>query len=344
MSDVSFRNWDIWINKRYFDKNEIIGGFFECILMPSLMVSQTVEFLTNGLQISLDKAVETQNASPNTIAAQMTSIDGKLCLKMSGTVDTSKSIETTLASVLESLDAISICVDIALACNQIHFVRNNEHVFSASRRPIGRGMSFEVEERVQAHIKLQKDYLYYKNTDKALRVGIKHYLTGMSLLGLEDQLSGLTDAAFMQFFQGCEAICDSGNSGVKGTCRFIAGLCCPDARSLQIIAHQIYQVRNRYYGHGDTAHNLLAIEDYDIAVQVTKQILVVRYLCKRLIDLQCPSGENLIRETGFYPWEIWDGFRGTIDELSTSFRVPYPGRDARVFDANGKEIEKYRIK
>ncbi len=32
-------------------------------------------------------------------------------------------------------------------------------------------------------------------------------MTGMQLLSMEDQITGLIDAAFMQFYQGCEALC-----------------------------------------------------------------------------------------------------------------------------------------
>lgn len=344
MGDISYRNWDIWVNKRVFDTGGVCGGFFECILLPSLMVSQTVEFLTNGIQIYINKAIQTQTAPPNIIASEMTSIDGKLCLKMSGSIDTGKSIEETIASVLETLDALSICVDIALVCNQIHFVAGQgEHIFSANRRPIARGMSFEVEERCVAKVKLLNDLTYYKEADNALRVGIKHYLAGMSLMGLEDQVSGLTDAAFMQFFQGCEAVCKSGNTGLRGTCKYIANLSCNDSRELQIIAHHIYQVRNHYFGHGDVIHNKKAIDDYITAMQATKQLLVVRYLCKRLIDAKSPSGNNLIRETGFYPWQSWEGYRGSVEELSSNFKAEYEGRVAKVYDTTGKVIEKFQI-
>ena len=39
----------------------------------------------------------------------------------------------------------------------------------------------------------------------------------MTLLDLENLLSGLTDAAFMQFFQGCEALSNA-TEETKGFC------------------------------------------------------------------------------------------------------------------------------
>lgn len=78
-------------------------------------------------------------------------------------------------------------------------------------------MAFEINERYTAQQKLLAALNYCKPATPELKVAIQHYLTGMTLLGLEDQLPGLTDAAFMQFFQGCEALSNA-TEETKGFC------------------------------------------------------------------------------------------------------------------------------
>lgn len=54
MSAVSNRKWEYWINKSFFDKEFSDSGCFECILVPTLMTPQTVEFLSENFQIELN--------------------------------------------------------------------------------------------------------------------------------------------------------------------------------------------------------------------------------------------------------------------------------------------------
>ena len=345
MSDVSNRSWDYWINKAFFESENKYMGKYECILIPSLMAQQTVEFLENGYQIGIKKIIKTQPVEYVDPSQYASMIDSAFCLKVRDYLDTTESVETIVSDILATLEALSICVDFSIKCNEVRFIADSEgHIFSASRRPLSRGMAFEVEERGAADEKLMTDFSALLNPSTSQKVAIKHYLTGMTLLGLEDQLSGLTDAAFMQFFQGIEAICEIGR-GKKAddVLRAIARMGSNDSRDLQIIAHQAYQVRHLYFGHGDIKRNLRAIDDYEEAMQVTKQVLVARYLCKRLIDIQSGSHTGLIREMGFYPNGHSESFNGDVALLNDSFKVNYPGRNVTIFDENGKEIEKYMI-
>ena len=84
--------------------------------------------------------------------------------------------------------------------------------------------------------------------------------------------------------------------------------------------------------------NFNAINDCGLAYQLTKQLLVIRYLCKRLIDINAPSGQTLIREMRFYPQYGSEMFHGTLEELSSTFRVDYPGRKAKVYGSDGKQV------
>lgn len=344
MGDVSFRNWDIWVNNIYVHNSAAdVSGHYECYLLPTLMVEQTVEFLSGRFQISTDNIsrvlcypLENVQKAPQTNAP--------LHIDIQGTISLSQNIEGYIRDVLNELEAISICVDSPLVCTSIKFITNyGTQLFFANRRPFGRGMAFEVEEREIAQKKLVSDFSFYKTAAPNIQVAYRHYLTGMTLLGLEDQVSGLIDAAYIQFCQGCEAVCKtSGN--LNEVCRWIALKVPDDSRDLQIIAHHVWQVRNKYYGHGDVDHNLKAITDPLAAYQATKQILVARYLCKRLIDMEVPSHQSLIREMRIYPSVSSEMYCGTVEELSTSFRVDYYGRTAKIYNPVGKEIDKHHIK
>lgn len=343
MSAVSNRKWEYWIKKSYFESDYCDNGIFECIVIPTMMASQTVEFVTENFNMFLDGIVASRQTERKSIEINMTSDEGCLCIKIRGFLHTKSNLHEVINTILKKIDAISICVDYTLECNRIDFISDYRgKVLSASRQSIGRGLAFEVEERQLAKNKINTDIEFYENASPELEVGIQHYLTGMTLLGLEDQLSGLTDAAFMQFFQGCEAI--SGSDGkTEGICRHIASHGFSDSETLQIIAHHIYQVRNKYFGHGDIKHNIKAIKDYETAYKITKQVLVVRYLCKRLIDMDAPSGKCLIREMRFYSDTGSEEFRGTVEELKDAFYAEYPGRTAKIYDGTGKKIKEYQI-
>ena len=159
-----------------------------------------------------------------------------------------------------------------------------EKMFIANRLRIGRGMAFEIEERGASSTKLKADFYYYKNlTRNELLAATRHYLTGLRLLSLEDEVSGLIDAAFMQFYQASEILCMDDEGRLENSKMYIARLNLPESRELQIITHQVWRVRNKYFGHGDTRYNILANTDIESAVKVAKQVYVARYLCKKLI-------------------------------------------------------------
>jgi len=175
-------------------------------------------------------------------------------------------------------------------------------------------------------------------------VGEKHYLAGLSLMGLEDQVEGLIDAAFMQFYQSCEILCRDARGGLENSKKYIASLQLSDSRELQIIAHQIWRVRNKYFGHGDLQYNILSNTNLVNASKVANQVLVARYLCKRLIDYYSTSQKTLIRETMLFIKHSLGNFIGNVFQLENSFRVDFDNRDVKIYDRYGVEIEIYTIK
>lgn len=340
MSSIAYRDWNIWINKFYFDSGEEYSGFYECVLLPTLMTQQTIEYLAENYDIYMDNIVHVSKPSLNIITKCIHTQEGNLCLRIYGNLNTKNSIENIIHNIIKKIDAISLCVDASLICNEIRFnCFYNGQIFITNRKPMGRSMAFEIEERSSASIKLKEDLSYYSTlSDDNQKVGAKHYLTGLTLLGLEDQVTGLIDAAFMQFYQGCEALCRDPKGNLDGSKKYIASLNLSDNQEIQIIAHQVWKVRHKYFGHGDVKYNLLANMNADNATRVAKQVLVVRYLCRRLLDSKVPSNQHLIREMHLFTNKFDSDFRGTISELENEFRVDFDIRDIKIYDANGKYI------
>jgi len=344
MSSLSYRSWDIWVNTSFFSEGRSFDGYFECTILGTLMVPQTIEFLAERYEIQ-HRTFRDIASPPSEIIKQTTiTEEGNMCIRLYEPLDTSLPLSDTIKGIQNFIESVSLAVDSPLTCPKIRFISSHHgKLLVANRQPIGRGISFEIEERGVAANKIQNDLLYYQEqTDNHLVVGRRHYLTGMQLLSLEDQITGLIDAAFMQFYQGCEALCRDPRGSIAGSKKYIASTGVTDSRELQIIAHQIWRVRNKYFGHGDVGYNLHSNLSKEYAESVAKQVLVARYLCRRLIDLNSPSGTHLTREMGFYFGSYSGNFTGIIAQLENSFRVNFDGRKSDVYDS-GNVVEQYTI-
>jgi len=346
MSVLSYRTWDTWINTRHFTSNVVHRGYYECTIIQSLMAHQTVEFLAEKFEIRDGNFVSIQIGPPASVQQSITSGDGFLCIKLYDELDTNDELEKEIERVISFIETISLCVDFSLSCSKLRFI-SHQHgkLMVANRRPIGRGVGFEVGDRGKAGQKLNDDFDYFlDNSESSFVVGRRHYLAGMQLLALEDMVSGLLDAAFMQFYQGCEVLCQDPRGNLEESKKYIATLQTNDVRELQIIAHQVWRVRNKYFGHGDVSRNLFANRNFGSIEEVAKQVMVVRYLCRRLIDANSPSGSQLVREMGFYFNNYSGLFNGTINELENNFKVPFDRRSSKIYDSNGDHVDDYEIR
>lgn len=345
MSSLSYRSWDIWTNTSFFNEGEIFDGYFECTILSTLMVPQTIEFLAERYEIQNRRLRNIASPPPAIIKQTTITEEGNLCIRLYESLDTSLPFSDTIKNIQDFIESVSLAVDSPLTCHKIRFI-SSQHgkLLVANRRPIGRGIGFEVEERGVAANKMQNDLLYYQDqTDDHRVVGRRHYLSGMQLLSLEDQITGLIDAAFMQFYQGCEALCRDPRGSIAGSKKYIASTGVTDSRELQIIAHQVWRVRNKYFGHGDVGYNLHSNLSKAHGESVAKQVLVARYLCRRLIDLNSPSGSYLTREMGFYFGTYSGNFTGEIAQLESRFRVNFDGRTSDVYDSHGNIVDQYTI-
>jgi hypothetical protein len=242
--------------------------------------------------------------------------------------------------------ALGRCVDFPLTCNNIEFEippgqANTGKVFVAVRAPLGRGLGFEVEERGAAATNLKNHSGAYRTiTDPVVTRAADHYLTGLTLLGLEDSFSGLLDAAFMQFYQGCETLLlqaqrETVNDANK---RIAANPLVSNPMDLQVIVAHVWKARHNYFGHRSGT----TLQTSDEVFQVAKQVLVARWLCRLMIDLQIGPTTFLCREMRFYHRDTSEGYMGTLAELETTFRLPgVTGERIQVFDQTGSVVYVY---
>lgn len=343
MSTLAYRTWHLWLNTGFFSEGKTFAGYFECVVIDSLMVNQSVEFLADCQNIINRQLVEVAPTPTEFLRQIITTNEGERCVRLYESLDTSTNLDQTIEKIRRFIESLALAVDAPLSCYSIRFISDHHgKILQANRRPIGRGFAFEVDERGAARLKLRQDLAFYQDdSDPHNAVGRRHYMTGMQLLALEDQVSGLIDAAYMQFYQGCEALCRDPEGGLKRSKIIIAKNASVDSKELQIVAHQVWCVRHKYFGHGDVSRNLYANQNKEQAAAVARQVLVARYLCRRLLDFSAPSRTTLSREMGIFFTAYSGNFVGQVDQLLNGFKVPFDKTKCEVFDAAGNLSETF---
>lgn len=350
MSSLNYREWDVLVNERLKVRGGICNGYYICFVPAFTMAQQTIGFLNEAYELQTLQPLPLDVLIPPLMGGfQPESQQSSLPLRIYGEFDLAKDARKQIDSISLYLDALSMCVDFPLRMQAIQFIDCNQGlVFQASRRTFGRAVGFEVDERGGAAGKIANDFdrfqAHLKNQDPRLRVAIRHYLTGMTLLALEDQVPGLIDAAYMQFYQGIESFlgtryCDEAK-------KIIARSKVLDSRAAQIVCHQVFNVRHKYFGHGDEP-NFHDISDRgsEDAVRLAKQSLVARWLCRVLMDSESESRQPFLREMRIYGAQGSDGFRGTQEELESCFWIDFGQakevgkHKCKLYDATGREIE-----
>lgn len=353
MSVISFREWEVWQNNTYFTSPGVVAGQFVLSITPSLMAKQTVEFIFEQIERIRQGAASPQapaDAYLSPLAFQhSTGPDGVLSLYKVAPLDTEAPIPPVLRTLLDELRALSLCLDFPLTCTRIEYEvppgeASSGKVFVAMRKPLVRALAFEVDERAAAAQILRQHFADYSAAGgTSVQIASNHYITGMTLLGLEDQYPGLLDAAFMQFYQGCETLLlgaprervDDAKKRVAVDPRI------PKSRDLQIVIAQVWKVRHRFFGHRGTAVPQVEGEVYQIA----KQVLVARWLCRRLIDVYSGIADVFCREMRFYHAGQSEEFRGTVAELEGAFVIPgAAGEKVKIFHAPPRVTEEYVLK
>lgn len=344
MSVIGYREWQIWANLDLFNSATDIRGVVYLKITPSLMVENTVGFIYEKIEQIRQGVPQFENEKlKKYFDLSYITPTSEIVIQKSTIISPDiELIQPLINETLEELEAISLCLDFPLTCNEIRFVIPavqplHGELFIASRKSIGRGMAFELEERGSALNRLQNDFEKFVNFNPTQRVAARHYLNGLTILGLEDQFSGLIDAAFMQFYQACEVLC-GGNFKLKDVKIYIANHYSSEYRTLQLITHHVWQIRHNYFGHGNVENNIANLENPDQTFNIAKQVLVARWLCKRLLDLNTHS-HPLSREMRLYNKLGSVYFSGSIELLKSDFYTGYDFKNAPVLDSSGTQIE-----
>ena len=322
MSVIGFREWEIWQNSTYFSTSATLHGQYSFSITPSLMAQQTIDFLYEQVEQVRLGQLSTGTAASAYLSPLMHH-DGTMTIHKVSTFSTSSNIGQKIATLLEELRALSLYLDFSLTCNSIEYSIPPGHVdsgkvFWAARRSMIRGLAFEVGERSAASENLCVHFDDYNDQTKTdVQIAAEHYNNGMTLLGLEDRFTGLLDAAFMQFYQGCEAMCGY-NHKVTAARKFLASnMGASNSKDISKVLEHVWKVRNKYFAHRGQVALLNANDVY----QVAKQVLVARWLCRRLIDARIGTA-GLCREMRLYHGGSSEEFRGDVQELDTTFKIP----------------------
>jgi len=186
-----------------------------------------------------------------------------------------------------------------------------------SRLPFARGVAFEIEERGAVMNSLASGD--FNLTDKA-RLAQQHYSTGMSLLAGEDSVSGLVDAAFVQFYLATEALLESHvkEDALRAGPQLFGSEFDDNLR--KIVSH-VYLARHRFFGHAHPKY-LKGLLDTDTAFDIAKQTLVARWCARRLMELELKR-PLVKREMRLYPGPQQSvAFYGDAGSLCAEFALP----------------------
>lgn len=347
MSAIGFRNWEIWQNWDYFKIGRPVQGHFMLYVSNFLMAEQTVGFVRElsdrwrqqgkALSDGAGGFFDFSNYYPPSQQGDL------LVISKFESWDTSSDIQGKIDQLLQELQALSMCLDYPLACVRIEYwllpgQAETGKILQAVRRPIVRGVAFEVDERGAAERKIEQDFQKYGDqSDSDLQITIGHYLTGMTLLSLEDSYSGLIDAAFMQFYQACEVLAGR-NWKLAQVKQWLADNSPANDQALQVTVDHVWYVRHNFFGHAGQNWRTSSYSVYQIA----KQVLVARWLARRLIEARVGSSDVLCREVRLYDGARSDEFRGTLQELETSFKIRPSGQSIDVYLA-GQPRSKYLV-
>lgn len=349
MSVISFREWKIWTNLEFFGEISEVFGVAYLKITPSLMAEQTIGFIyekIESIRHGRTLQYEDQKLKSYFDLTWVTPTNELVIQKSSSIFTRNESVRIFIDEILNELESLSLCLDFPLTCDEINFVipptsSAQGIAFQANRKSIGRAMAFEVDERDSASNRLNNNFSSFLILNHIQKVALRHYLNGLTLLGLEDQYTGLIDAAFMQFYQACEVLCGE-NFKLVEVKKYIANQYPAESKNLQLIAHHVWQIRHNFYGHGNVKNNITNLVSADDTFNAAKQVIVARWLCKRLLDLST-NANPLIREMRLYHKHTSVGFSGRFEELISDFYNGYDYKNAPVLDGSGNILETVKL-
>lgn len=321
MSTFSARNLEIWKSSLGKELTPL-DGVFAIEVKPSLMVSQSIQYLkelsnSSAQNLLLKRFINgmkwwDQNRHQNIIFWHYNFKNKQ------------EFGDFTPEVIIEELEQLELNLDISLFWNQItylgEFGRGPEKpLIQIVRNNLIRAMAFEVEERGKVTKALNENPI--KLSIKA-KIALSHYKTGMALLTEEDKLPGLIDGAFMQFYQAIEVLTEEHSNKNDKAIKKGESLYGKDFPS-EVLRH-IFKARNIYFAHSKSSNAEIkkAQKNLNTAFDIAKQVLVVRWCAKKLLSIE--TGVDLvIREMRLYPslkQSIY--FSGRLEELKGDFALP----------------------
>jgi hypothetical protein len=319
MSSFPSRTVEIWKSSQA-EAISPINGAFSFEVLQTAMVPQTLQFLAECAAAPSVGIGEIASAFLQGIRYVDPRKPGLLFWRAFQNSGELFSFDPEVLS--EAIRQLEIHTDINLTFGRVTYLADVGRgpelpLWILSRLPIVRGVAFEIEERGAAKASLGSGDVQL--SDKS-RVAQQHYSTGMSLLAGEDSVSGLVDAAFMQFYLATEAILErhEKTEALQAGSRLLGGEF--DENLRKIVSH-VYIARHRFFGHAHPKY-LKGLLDTDAAFDIAKQTLVARWCARRLLELELKR--SLVkREMRLYAGPQQSvAFYGNASSLQFEFALP----------------------
>ncbi len=319
MSSLPLRPLQVWLSSAAKTINRPIRGVFRIEVMPALMVEQTLQFLH---QHSNSTAGVVQSMLPF-IEGSRYWHDNDSALFYEASFDCAETLFSyDVRTIYDLVRELELHTDVNFTIVKIVFLADvgtgpNLPLLVAEREAISRGIGFEIEERGMVANSLSNGELNW--TDRA-KTAQQYYSTGIGLLALEDQISGLIDAAYMQFYLATEAILEAyvdGKAIEKGTRMYGSRF----NENIQAAVKRVFLVRNNYFGHAGKVRRSGQLSN-DAMFAIAKQTLVARWCARALIELEV-AADIVHREMRLYPGHGQSfAFYGDANQLDAEFALP----------------------
>ena len=111
MSSLSYRSWDIWVNTSFFNDAQVFDGYFECTILATLMVPQTIQFIAEHYEIRNRTFDQIALPPPQIIKESVTTEEGNFCIKLYESLDTSEPPSDKIKSIQNFVESLSLAVD-----------------------------------------------------------------------------------------------------------------------------------------------------------------------------------------------------------------------------------------
>jgi hypothetical protein len=336
------RGWEIDISDTDFEVGD--SNFYQFICYLPIMGKQTMDFLQDFIR---NNSKVPNRLSDYKVQGFLSTKQERVKLNKVGTKpedeeDFTQQIETAT----EELNILSTCLDLPMSFYHASFRNELGNVYcSATRRDFIKGIGFSNKERKLAKTKIENDFDDLFDVDSRIRQGIEHYSTGQTILNTNNPFTlGKIDAAFMQFYQGAEIL--AGNNYKQSEAKkYIARKVdnTQVSEKIQIILAHVWKTRHLYFGHGNTQNDWYGSDDYEETFKIAKQVLVVRWLCRKLIDMHTKSNKTFAREQRIYfDNETSVEFRPNIKYLQNEFPLPET-LNVQIFDNSDSVVHTQTI-